>query len=213
MSKYIHQLILQGENQHQDFKFEISDSMKIARSLVAFANTDGGRLLLGVKDNGAIAGVRSDEEYYMVEAAATLYSRPEIHFTTREWVINKKTVLEVTIPKSNSIPHYAREKDDRWRVYIRVKDQNLLANSVLLRVWARKKQKKGIVLKYSEPENFLLKYLEINGSITLSAFSRLAGITRKRAESILVDLIVINVVEIIFTEKQVFYRIREGFNV
>ncbi|MDP4292685.1 MAG: ATP-binding protein [Bacteroidota bacterium] len=72
MSKYIRKLIEQGEHQQQDFKFEISDARKIARSLAAFANTDGGRLLVGVKDNGAIAGVRSNEEFYMVELAAQL---------------------------------------------------------------------------------------------------------------------------------------------
>ena len=60
----IEELIAQGEHQQLDFKFEVSDSKKIARTLSAFANTDGGRLLIGVKDNGAIAGVRSDEEYY-----------------------------------------------------------------------------------------------------------------------------------------------------
>jgi len=47
----IYKLIAQGEHQQQDFKYCISDSRKIARSLVAFANTDGGRLLVGVKDN------------------------------------------------------------------------------------------------------------------------------------------------------------------
>jgi hypothetical protein len=59
-------LIQQGEHQTQDFKYCISDSRKIARSLVAFANTDGGRLLVGVKDNGRIAGLRSEEEYYSI---------------------------------------------------------------------------------------------------------------------------------------------------
>ena len=63
----IYKLIAQGEHQQQDFKFCINDSRKIARSLVAFANTDGGRLLIGVKDNGKIIGVRSDEEYYMLQ--------------------------------------------------------------------------------------------------------------------------------------------------
>jgi len=77
MSAFIHNLIEEGEHQQLDFKFEISDSKKIARSLVAFANTDGGKLLVGVKDNGAIAGVRSDEEFHMVEAAAQLYCRPD----------------------------------------------------------------------------------------------------------------------------------------
>ena len=45
----IEELISQGEHQQQDFKFEVSDSKKIARTLSAFANTDGGRLLIGVK--------------------------------------------------------------------------------------------------------------------------------------------------------------------
>ena len=56
---YIHRLISEGEHVHQDFKFEISDARKIAKSISAFANTEGGRLLVGVKDNGKIAGVRS----------------------------------------------------------------------------------------------------------------------------------------------------------
>ena len=73
MLHHITKLIAEGEHQQLDFKFEIADAHKIARTLVAFANTDGGRLLIGVKDNGALAGVRSEEEYYMVEAAAKLY--------------------------------------------------------------------------------------------------------------------------------------------
>ena len=62
---YIQRLISEGEHVHQDFKFEISDARKIAKSISAFANTEGGRLLVGVKDNGKIAGVRSEEEIYM----------------------------------------------------------------------------------------------------------------------------------------------------
>ena len=56
----IQKKIREGEHQQQDFKFRIDDSKKIAVSLVAFANTDGGRLLIGVKDNGRIAGCRTD---------------------------------------------------------------------------------------------------------------------------------------------------------
>ena len=75
---YIYTLIAEGEHVEQDFKYEISDARKIARTLSAFANTQGGRLLIGVKDNGRIAGVRSDEEMYMIEAAAHLYCKPEV---------------------------------------------------------------------------------------------------------------------------------------
>ena len=53
-AQYIHALIAEGEHQQQDFKFEISDARKIAKTLSAFSNTDGGRLLIGVKDNERI---------------------------------------------------------------------------------------------------------------------------------------------------------------
>jgi predicted HTH transcriptional regulator len=39
---YIEKLVEEGEHQKQDFKFEISDSKKIARSIAAFSNTEGG---------------------------------------------------------------------------------------------------------------------------------------------------------------------------
>jgi predicted HTH transcriptional regulator len=74
MDRFLKELIRGGENQRVDFKYCINDSRKIARTLSAFANTEGGILLLGVRDNGSIAGVNSDEEYYMIETAARIYT-------------------------------------------------------------------------------------------------------------------------------------------
>ena len=105
MNNYIKHLIEGGENQQLDFKFEIADSRKIARTLVAFANTDGGHLLVGVKDNGAVAGVRSDEEFFMAEGAARMYCRPEVPFEVRDWNVDGRRVLEIIIPKSDQRPH------------------------------------------------------------------------------------------------------------
>ncbi len=67
--KHLARLISEGEHEQLDFKYAINDSKKIARSIAAFANTRGGRLLIGVKDNGNIVGLSSDEEDYMIEAA------------------------------------------------------------------------------------------------------------------------------------------------
>jgi len=209
VSKHIQKLIEEGEHQKLDFKFEITDSKKIARSLVAFTNTDGGKLLVGVKDNGAIAGVRSDEEIYMIEGAAQLYSKPEIKFGTREWIINGKTVLEITIPKNNEVLHYAPNKDDKWRVYLRVNDQNLMANKVWLKAWKRKKDKKNTFVKYTEKEKALLEYLEKNQTITLNKFAKIAHISRSHAENILINFIVLDIIAIRFTEKQTFYSLKK----
>ena len=150
----IEALIEQGEHQQLDFKFEVSDSKKIARTLSAFANTDGGRLLIGVKDNGNISGVRSEEEYYMIEAASKMYTRPEVPFEATRWEVNGKTVLEVYIAPSPDKPHTAPDKDDKFKAYIRVADENILANEVLVLAWQKKHKPDGTLLKISKPYQY-----------------------------------------------------------
>lgn len=207
MHSHIKRLIAGGENQQLDFKFEVADARKIARSLAAFANTEGGRLLIGVKDNGKIAGIRSEEEFYMVEAAAHLYCKPAVYFETVEWEIEKKKILEIIIPKSDQKPHYAPQKDEKYLIYIRVNDQNLLANSVLLKVWRREKQIRGTRMRFTDNERLLLNYLRDHALITLSKFIKEAKISKRKAETILVNLILLDIIEIHFTDKGAFYTL------
>lgn len=204
-------LISEGEHQRLDFKFEVADAGKIARSLVAFANTDGGRLLIGVKDNGALAGVRSEEEYYMVDAAAKLYCRPEVGFLVREWTITKKNILEVIIPKSADRPHFALQKDGSWLAYHRIDDQNFPVNRILTQVWKKEKEPAGVCLKFTEVEQFLLRYLGDNESITISKFIRSTGIQRAKAERILVKLILLKIIRMHFTENSTFFTLEPGY--
>ena len=210
MLHHITKLIAEGEHQRLDFKFEIADAHKIARTLVAFANTDGGRLLVGVKDNGNLAGVRSEEEFYMVEAAAKMYCKPPVGFSVKEWNLNKKTILEVIIPKSTNRPHYAQQQDGTWIAYHRVKDQNFVVNRILMRVWKNENAPRGVLLKFTDAERFLLDDLEKNDSITLSKFTRYAGISRNKAESILVRFLLLKMLEMHFTENQTFFTLSQS---
>jgi predicted HTH transcriptional regulator len=207
LSRYIQDLIELGENQRLDFKFEINDAKKIARTLSAFANTDGGKLLIGVKDNGKIAGVRSEEEYHMIEGAAQLYCKPPVSFVVRKWTILGRTVLEVDIPVADRRPCLARTEDDRWKAYVRVGDQNLLANRVLVKVWQKEKRKKGILVEYSNTEKLLLDYLKSNNSITLSRYCKLCRLHPRQAEDILSDLLVLEVIRIHMDEKGARYSL------
>ena len=204
-------LISQGEHQQLDFKYAISDSKKIARSIAAFANTEGGRLLIGVKDNGNIVGVYSDEEYYMIEAAAQMYCKPPVPFQTKEWHVNGKTVLEIIVEASEQKPVSAPDKDGRFMVYIRVNDQNLLANSVLLKVWKREKEGAGALFKLEGPERFLIDYLRKHTDITKSKFGRLAAIPLYKAERILVDMVSARILDMVFTEKHVLYSLNPAY--
>ena len=212
MSYYLTRLIREGEHQQQDFKYCISDSRKIAKSLVAFANTDGGRLLIGVKDNGNIAGVRSDEEYYMVESAAKIYSKPEIDFETRQHTVDGKTVLEVIVAPSKNRPHFAKDHQGKWLAYFRQHDENRLAGKILVEVWKKQKRSRGIFLNYTENEKFLLDYLEKNEAISQSAFARKAYISFWEAERILSDFIVLGIIEARAGENSIRYVLSENFN-
>lgn len=207
MSNYIKRLIETGEDQHLDFKFEINDSRKIARTLVAFSNTEGGILLIGVKDNGKIAGIRSEEEYHMVEAAAQMFCKPVVEFHARQWEIDNKVILEITVPKSNSIPHLAKSEDNRWLAYIRKDDENILANSVLMKVWNRKNRKYGTFLSYRENEKWLLNYLSNHTHISISSFCRFTSLPRNKAEIILVNLIIMEVIKMDYMETGFVYKL------
>jgi len=196
VSSYIYKLIDEGEHDQQDFKFCINDSKKIAKSLVAFANTKGGRLLIGIKDNGKIAGISSDEEFYMVEAAAKIYSKPAINFKTTQWQIEGKTVLEITIEPSEFKPHFAKDESGKWLAYIRIEDENFLAHKIQIEIWKKKTSLKGIHFSYSSDEKILIEYLRKNPSITFSKFIRLALISRKQALEILSNFVLFDIVKI-----------------
>jgi len=206
------QLIAQGEHQQQDFKYCINDSRKIAKSLVAFANSQGGRLLVGVKDNGKIAGVRSEEEYYMVEAAAKIYSNPAIDFEVQQWDAEGKTVLEIYIHPSKNRPHYAENDERKWVAYIRKDDENIVANRVLLKAWKLERNKNGLFFKYNDTRKILVKYLEENQEITLSKFCKIAQINRIVAENILAEFLNLKCIAIELHKTPVVYTLNATFD-
>lgn len=206
MERYLRSLIEAGENQRLDFKYCVSDSRKIARSLVAFSNSEGGKLLIGVRDNGSIAGIRSEEEIYMVDTAVELFCRPEVKYTTKQHSIGTKTVLEVDVPAGDRKPYQAKDEDGRWIPYFRHNDQNLIANKVLLRVWSKREMKRGVIVKFSKAENILMQYLKENDSITLNKFRKIAKISSYRAENILANLILFDVITMDISEKGFQYR-------
>jgi predicted HTH transcriptional regulator len=211
MGRYIHNLISGGEGLHLDFKYCISDPRKIARTLSAFSNTDGGKLLIGVRDNGSLAGVRSDEEYYMIDAAARLYCDPEVTVKTSNHDINGKSILEVKVPVSDIIPVRAKDEHGRWKAYFRQNDQNIMADRVIMQVWRRRASSRGLLLRFEEKESTLLNHLRSGEKITLAGYRSLAGINSRTAEKILSNFILCGIISYEGSEKGIFYRLSDEF--
>lgn len=201
----LQELIGQGEHDMQDFKKEVSSEIKIAKTIVSFANHKGGRLLIGVNDNGTIHGVRSEEETYMLERASAFFCKPEIELNITEWQAGKKTVLEVQIPEGSNKPYFSLGEDQKWWAYIRVGDQSLLASRIVLDVL--KKGTSDNLVTFTSKEEALMEYLKVNRKITLQQYCKLVNISRRRASGILVDLIRMGVIREHQTEKPEYYTL------
>lgn len=206
---HIRRLISQGEHQQLDFKYEVNESRKIAKSLVAFANTDGGRLLVGVKDNGKIIGIDSEEEMYVVEAAAQVFSTPEIEIKGHlHEVEGGKEVLEIVIERSNQ-KHFVKEEDGRKIAYIRKEDMNLQANRVQIRMWQLASEIHGKRFDYGENERKLFDYLKEHGSIGFKKYCRITRQHYRKATNKLARLVLWNVIEMDVHEQGVRYHVGE----
>lgn len=202
----VRRLILEGEGVTLDFKKTITSCEKIAKTMVSFANNKGGRLLVGVSDDGTINGVKSeDEENYMLTKAAHFFCKPALEPIFQEIYIDDKIILVVEIKKSEMKPHYALGDDKKWWVYIRVNDKSVLASRVVVEVLKRENNDQGVFLEYTSKEKALLEYLEENQRITSREYSHMLNLSSRRSQRILVNLVLSGVIRLHTTEKEEYY--------
>ena len=194
--EHLLEMIAEGEHENQDFKFCISNSRKIARSIAAFANHSGGRLLIGVKDNGNIAGIRSEEEFYMIEQAADMYCRPSQSVGQTLYCADGKYVLVIDIKPTSTRPVLAQDDNRNWLVYYRINDENIVAPNLLTRIWKASKRKGGI-LKYSETEANVLKFVAERKASSLNDIMISCHLSKKMVEDIVVFLCSSGLLELI----------------
>lgn len=202
----IKRLIMEGEGVQLDFKKTITHVHKIAKTMVAFANNKGGKILIGVMDDGSIKGVKSEEEEkYQITKAAQFYCSPPIEPKFTEHYFDGATVVLVEIDESNTKPHYALGEDQKWWAYIRVKDKSVLASKIVLDVLKKESKGESALIEFSSKEKALLEYLEANERITLKEYCNLINISRRRASRILVNLVLSGVIRVHSSEKTEFY--------
>ncbi|MBR2291174.1 MAG: putative DNA binding domain-containing protein [Prevotella sp.] len=205
--QYLQRLISEGEHQQQDFKYRVSDARKLARSVSAFANTDGGRLLIGVRDDGHMSGVRSEEEIYMMHQAAYRYCRPEASIKFDTYHVEGRTIVIATVPPSEKRPVCALDDDDRPRAYIRIADENIVASPVHLAMWRDSQNARGTMMTYTDAIRQLLDTLR-DQSLTLNQLVRLSRLPRPKVITLLARLVRFGIVGC-HHDQQFLFSLRE----
>ena len=189
-------LIEGGETLSCEFKRKFSTQEKIAREMMAFANTKGGYLIIGVDDDKKIVGVESEKtESELILDVAKNYCEPPLNVQIDYVEIKGKEVVVVEVPESTKKPHrlqdYLNELDiNSSIVTIRVNDKSVQASKEMIRIL--KAQSTQMQLKkYSigTNEKVVFEYLDKNEKISVKELSSFTNISERRASRTLVKLV------------------------
>ncbi len=200
-------LVNSGEGYHLEFKRKAAHPDKIAKELIAFANSDGGTMLIGVDDDKSIPGLKyPEEESHAIRNILEKHCRPKLVFTERVIRLSEKHfVLHLDIPKSTRSPHYFVVSQDRKDAFIRFEDKCMRASREMREIIRRSRSKNGVKFTYGDKEDQLIKYLHQTSSISLDEFKKMATLNRSTASKKLVLLVLGHVLKITPTEKGDLY--------
>ena len=122
------ELIANGENSGVEFKSDVLRPEQLAKEIVALANFRGGRILLGVEDDGTITGVRRDDlEHWVMDAVLGRKVHPMIlPYYEEIQVDDQRRVAVVTLTQGTAKPYVIRH-NDREEIYVRFGSTSRLA--------------------------------------------------------------------------------------
>ena len=196
-------MIREGEHQQQDFKYRVADACKLAKSVSAFANTDGGRLLIGVRDDGHLSGVRSEEEIYMMHQAAYKYCKPEASIKFDTYHVDGRNIVVATVPPSIKRPVCALDEENRLQAYIRINDENIVASPVHLALWRESQKPQGAMITYNDDIRRLLD--AIQSPMTLNQIVRMSRLPRHKVITLIARLIRFGTLRWEYTNQQFLF--------
>ncbi|WP_089682153.1 helix-turn-helix domain-containing protein [Catalinimonas alkaloidigena] len=204
-------LVEQGEGARLEFKRKAAHPDKIMKEVVAFANTDGGTLVIGVDDNGTIPGVSAlEEEEFVLEKAIEKYCYPAIAYSIERVVLSDRAgVLLFHILPGTEKPYAVRNnlQEEGGKAYVRVRDRSVQASREVRQILRQQKKDKSFRFGFGDKEKALMQYLDLHQSITLSQFAQVAAIPRSIASRTLVLLTLAGVLRIVPDEGEDHYRL------
>jgi hypothetical protein len=200
-------LVDKGESISLEFKRKAAYPDKLVREMIAFANTQGGILLVGVGDDRTLPGLKYPEGESHVIREALKKCKPAMTLTETFIPIgNARTIIQYEIPESDRKPHFQIDGEQK-ECFVRVNDQSIKASREMREVIRRGKKNKDIRFYYGEHEQWLMQYLENNPHITLDKFVELRDVKRFYASKKLVLLVLADVLTITPHEKGDLYSL------
>ncbi len=195
-------LIFDGESSKVEFKRKVASPIKIAKEISAFANTKGGKLIVGVDDDGTIYGIASEKSVIdRIETACQFFIDPPVDAFIEVVDLGRYDVVVAHIKESEMKPHNLVNENGNGaepqnKVYIRMGEKSVLASREMIRLLRAKTDDKPVRLIIGDKEKRLFAYLEKYERATVQDFSKLVNISRRRAERLMIRLVRAGVLQI-----------------
>ena len=185
-----------GEGRTLEFKNRVPRPERIAREVIALANTDGGTVLVGVDDDGTVLGVKdAQEEFFALQTALDDRILPPVDLRFEPVRISRtREVLVVHVPASAARPHVLRpdRKPDgtlpKQRAFVRVADQSVEASREAVALMKAEGRGDAVTFTFGDAERRLLEYLDRHEQITVREYARMNKMPPWKASKALVML-------------------------
>jgi predicted HTH transcriptional regulator len=209
--KELEKIVQTGENQYVEFKHKVNFPEKIAKEIVAFCNTNNGKLIIGVDDNKTIFGLKNvKEELFALENVIKKFVLHPIEYQIDIVKINeKKDVIVLSVYESKTKPNYALEKitSREGIVYVRNADKSIKASRFMIELLEQISTKDTNIFKIGNNEKKVLEYISLNQGSTLTEISNSVLLSNLQLFSILSTLISTNIVSVKFNnlDEEIFF--------
>jgi len=115
----LYEIASRGEDHSVQFKGTVTRADSLAAELVAFSNSGGGRIFVGISDQGDVVGLTPDEVgrlNQIISSAASQHVNPPVSPATENVTTHEGTVVVITVPDGLSKPY----ADNDGRVWLKV---------------------------------------------------------------------------------------------
>ena len=146
-----------GESKTLEFKQELPENKKIAKTVISFSNIAGGKLIIGVDDDRNIVGIEEENIFELQDKIASIiYDNCTPNIIPEIYTVNceGKLLLVVEVFRGNLLPYYLKSEGKNQGTYIRVGASNRKAEYENILELERQKRNIG----FDEEVNYEIEF-------------------------------------------------------
>ncbi|MEA1972263.1 MAG: putative DNA binding domain-containing protein [Candidatus Cloacimonadota bacterium] len=160
-------LIKKGESKTLEFKEKLPENEKIAKTIISFSNTSGGKLVIGINDRNKIVGL-GDIDIFDIQdkIISIIYDSCYPNILPEIYTINveSKLLLIIEVNRGNLLPYYLKKEGKNYGTYLRIGSSNRKAS--LDNIMELERNRRNI--SFDEEINYGIEFetLDITGIIS-----------------------------------------------